>query len=420
MKKVLSLLWILLFSVCISAQSEFVSREMKELAAASRSPLLKSHSEVILIDETPWERVYGESEFILTPSAADFDVYFKELKKLSERHGGGQLMRFTFYNVVLNSGASEKLVQFGIRVPSYFERSIIKVMLPMCHAAELSRSGVEIEEDLEYGKSEFHRNIESSSVDVVFFSEGFEVEVVPGDLYLSSTQGSTNCGWGDENCKSYEGNWSVWCSDNGSGCNSCSNGSSHVNGISSVIQPVNWIPVSNYTNKLFSYMIWSDLNDLDFTDVLNRYYAFNNATNFSLSTDIFYSYSSIDEVGWSLRTASITGGVNYKFGFQFVSDGSFSSDGVYLDDLKMTGTLLTSVENNMQMTGSIFPNPAKDIIQVSSHLTLSNLDIYDISGRHVMNAQNSKVLNVSSLNPGVYVVKMKVGDNVITDRFIKE
>lgn len=419
MKKVIGVLSVLLLSVCISAQSQFVSNEMNELAAASRNPLLNSHAEVILVGDIPWERLYGEREFVITPAMKDLTEYNNGLKKMSSEMGGENLMRFGFYNIELNEEAKSSLFQLGIRVPSYYELPIIKVMLPKCHALTLSQLGFKVQEDLDYGQEEFVSSEETSLAEVTFYSQGFEQSNYP--LTVSNT-GSANCGWGRENCGYFTGNWSIWCSNTGGGCESCVDGD-YVNDVTSIIQSNTWIDVSNYTNRAMSYAIWSDLNDADLVDYVALVYALNNATDWTvLSTLVYYSNSVIDEIGWSeMELQFSTPNINtYTYGFFFYSDWSFRSYGVYLDDIKIRGTLLADVENKTYLSGSIFPNPANDIIQVSSHWTPSNIDIYDINGRQVMNVQNSKVLNVSFLNPGVYVVKMKVGDDVVTDRFIKD
>jgi hypothetical protein len=84
MKKVLfSLIW-LVFTFSGFAQSTVNNEYMQTLKSASRNPLLTTNSEIILIDGTSWERVYGESEFILAPTLSSIEDYSKSIAEASK------------------------------------------------------------------------------------------------------------------------------------------------------------------------------------------------------------------------------------------------------------------------------------------------------------------------------------------------
>jgi hypothetical protein len=68
-------------------------------------------------------------------------------------------------------------------------------------------------------------------------------------------------------------------------------------------------------------------------DNLKEYYS-SNGSNYYLSTTFEGSSN-----GWVQRTVSLTSFTNYYFEFDFYSDGSFNNyDGVYIDDMEITGT----------------------------------------------------------------------------------
>lgn len=421
MKKLIILSFLSIVAKVGFGQSSSLNTEMLELQSASRNPLMTTNSEVILIGGTPWERLYGEREFTLTPSVEDINDYIAATREMARAQGDMANSRFEYFDVEVNDNTRTRLLQYGINVPDYFQGNDLKVLLPICHYIELKKANVDIDSDLTYGENELSDQTQNQSqVDVVFYSEGFETETVPGNVFSSSILGSANCGWGDESCNSYTGTWSVWCSGNGAGCTSCSNGGNHVSDIISTFMPVSWINVSGYTNRILSYMIWSDLNDADGVDQVIRYYAGNNATNFSVSGDTFTSSSSIDEAGWTLRTATITGYSTYKYGFNFTSDWSLNSDGVYIDDIKITGTTTTNMEEETSFSSSIFPNPATNDINLKLNEAPERVEILDLNGRMVFVSNFQKQIDVTSLPAGLYTIRAFLKSDVITDKFIKE
>lgn len=167
-------------------------------------------------------------------------------------------------------------------------------------------------------------------------------------------------------------------------------------------------------------MIWSDLNDFDLTDVVVRYYAFNGASSWSISGDSFTSASSVDETGWTYRSASITGGSTYIYGFAFASDGSFASDGTYIDDIKMSGTAITDVDELVAVSSIIYPNPAANFVNVKSNEMPSRSDILDINGRLVMTSYMQRQIDITPLPSGLYTIRVFLNNDIITEKFIIE
>ena len=288
-----------------------------------------------MVGNTSWERLFGESEFVLTPTVTDMADYNNQLKELAITMGDKELMRFGFFNLNLTDEIRLALVDCGIRIPDYYSLEVIKIMIPHCHFKLLKSKGALIHEDLRYGVENYVSSNEQA--EVTFYSQGFEQANYP--LSVSNT-GSANCGWGRESCGYYTGNCSIWCSNTGGGCENC-NGGEYVNDITTFIQPTSFIDVSSYSGRKLSYAIWSDVNDAEVIDYTALFYALNGQTQFTLSTAVFYSNSSIDEIGWTLRELLFTTpNINtFTYGFQFYSDGSWRSYGVYLDDIKISGLL---------------------------------------------------------------------------------
>ncbi|HQC07727.1 MAG TPA: T9SS type A sorting domain-containing protein, partial [Kaistella chaponensis] len=69
----------------------------------------------------------------------------------------------------------------------------------------------------------------------------------------------------------------------------------------------------------------------------------------------------------------------------------------------------------------IYPNPAKDFVQIEM-INLNNKDftftISDLSGRTLIKSKNDKNVNVSELSSGIYLGTMTVEDQKVTKNII--
>ncbi len=67
----------------------------------------------------------------------------------------------------------------------------------------------------------------------------------------------------------------------------------------------------------------------------------------------------------------------------------------------------------------IYPNPAKDMINILAEKLVTSVEIYDYLGR-LIKTENTNKINVSQLAKGNYLIKIKTGDQEIVEKFIKE
>ncbi len=77
---------------------------------------------------------------------------------------------------------------------------------------------------------------------------------------------------------------------------------------------------------------------------------------------------------------------------------SFSFPTLSNEDFESVSTVFT-----------VYPNPAKDIVTINGNSNLSAISIYDITGKKVLSTTKlvNNTLNISSLNSGLYLLKMK-------------
>lgn len=73
---------------------------------------------------------------------------------------------------------------------------------------------------------------------------------------------------------------------------------------------------------------------------------------------------------------------------------------------------------------NFYPNPANNIVTISSEKLISEIQVTDLSGKTLITVNNivSKncSLNIDNLATGVYILKIKTGDGWIIKKFVKE
>lgn len=69
---------------------------------------------------------------------------------------------------------------------------------------------------------------------------------------------------------------------------------------------------------------------------------------------------------------------------------------------------------------SIFPNPAKNILNIASEQEVQSLEIYDNLGRLIRKSNNQKSIKVEDFSKGTYYLKIQMKDKVFYEKFLKE
>ncbi|MCU0238747.1 MAG: T9SS type A sorting domain-containing protein [Pyrinomonadaceae bacterium] len=88
-----------------------------------------------------------------------------------------------------------------------------------------------------------------------------------------------------------------------------------------------------------------------------------------------------------------------------------------------TPCVLSLEENNKDADFSLFPNPARDVLNLQSNFIFNTIFIYDLNGRIIKSLQtqtSSVIIDVSAMNPGVYLVVAKTIDRTLTTKLIKQ
>lgn len=99
-----------------------------------------------------------------------------------------------------------------------------------------------------------------------------------------------------------------------------------------------------------------------------------------------------------------------------------SLDVFEIDDIEFgVFSTFSSKENNLT-DFTVYPNPATDFVNINSADTIDSYRIYDLTGRVVKRSSpysNNFRIDVTSLNKGVYMVKLNSGDKTGSIKLIK-
>jgi len=90
-----------------------------------------------------------------------------------------------------------------------------------------------------------------------------------------------------------------------------------------------------------------------------------------------------------------------------------------LDELQFHFTPLSNAKDVLKANFKIFPNPAKDIINVSyqGNFEIKDIRLLDISGKHVKIYRNtSRELNVSGVSSGIYILNIQTEQGAIHEK----
>lgn len=89
------------------------------------------------------------------------------------------------------------------------------------------------------------------------------------------------------------------------------------------------------------------------------------------------------------------------------SDGPAGVEGI----LKFSGDLSLAVnEASAKSNLKVFPNPAVDVVNLTSNKEVKSVTIYDLSGKKVKSTTDTKQINVSSLAKGTYILQANYGN----------
>ena len=159
---------------------------------------------------------------------------------------------------------------------------------------------------------------------------------------------------------------------------------------------------TNYTKEL--YMSWEDLKNADGNP-------FAAGINAKIGFDIYVIDNDADEED---------SGRNYRNRLVWSNIGTVNENYQLMDDAGTLSLAATSIENvyeyveepdavnENQLNNNVvvYPNPAKDILYVKNISDQAIITILSADGKSLMKVQNTREINISSLQKGLYLVKI--------------
>lgn len=108
-------------------------------------------------------------------------------------------------------------------------------------------------------------------------------------------------------------------------------------------------------------------------------------------------------------------GQTIYIGFKYSGGDPDETTTLQLDNVNVTNASVANVENIENEGIAIYPNPAVNVLNISE---FSDLTVYNITGQEVLTAKNTKTVDVSALESGVYFIEIKSVKGVSVKKFV--
>lgn len=118
-------------------------------------------------------------------------------------------------------------------------------------------------------------------------------------------------------------------------------------------------------------------------------------------------------------SAATQGRIAFRY---FVTDGGpagNNSNYIGIDTFSYTPAIMSTI-NTEKAKLSIYPNPTVDFLKVNSLEEISSVAIFDASGKKITPNYDHNKIDVRSLKPGIYILKVTIGENTFSQKFIKK
>lgn len=83
--------------------------------------------------------------------------------------------------------------------------------------------------------------------------------------------------------------------------------------------------------------------------------------------------------------------------------------------------LVSAVHDPSAINFSVYPNPVSDILKIETDATIAAVEILDLNGKSLLRQNNSeKSFDISNLETGSYILRVKTDKNIINKLIIKK
>ena len=180
-----------------------------------------------------------------------------------------------------------------------------------------------------------------------------------------------------------------------------------------------WVtPPNPYWDIIFdksTTFLWNQHKpNIDFTDVST-----------GLSVDFFDS--STDAISWLWDFGDGNTSSSQNPTHVYATDGTYDVKLYIENDIKSWNEITKSltytplaIEDEYSLAFSIFPNPTRSLLNITSKTPINRVEIYSILGKKILDITiNTNSVDISNLNRGVYIVKAHSNNELGIKRVIK-
>lgn len=162
------------------------------------------------------------------------------------------------------------------------------------------------------------------------------------------------------------------------------------------------------------------------TDVANTFYVYSvnwspNQITFLIDDVPFYTYSPTprDQNTYPFNADQYILLNIAMGGISGAIDPNFQQSPMVIDYVRVYQNTTASIDDSFEESIKIYPNPTDSVFQIDSKNQLDQIALYDLLGTEVLNRTvHTDRVDVSNLNSGIYLLKMKSGNNTLTRKIV--
>lgn len=114
------------------------------------------------------------------------------------------------------------------------------------------------------------------------------------------------------------------------------------------------------------------------------------------------------------------GGQMYAAGDTNVANISIYHNTTYPSKISLPGSnAFLSIDELSNSSFNVSPNPTNDIITISSENNIEEITLFDLTGKLIMNQKSTTQIDLTSLDSGIYIVKVRINGRVFEQRVCK-
>ena len=186
------------------------------------------------------------------------------------------------------------------------------------------------------------------------------------------------------------------------------------------LHPTNQVSVAIHTPSSYGSTVNTSIQTL--ADVANNFHVY--SMNWSPDQITFL----IDGVGFYTYNPAVKNDDTWPFyleqylllniamgGNGGAIDSNFSQSSMVIDYVRVYQNTTASTEDVFANKFSVYPNPSSDVLNIRTNEPIDKVELYNTIGQLIV-AKKTTNINISSINIGVYILKIYSGKRIVTKK----